>query len=147
MTNTLQGKAALVTGGSQGLGRALGQALAAAGARVVLAARNGGPLAETVAAIRAAGGEAHAVVGDVGAREQTAAIAGQAAALVGPIELLVNNASTLGPQPLRLLQVARRRKRTRRRPLLRPRRRVARSSCALARPHARGSTQAHRRAR
>jgi NAD(P)-dependent dehydrogenase (short-subunit alcohol dehydrogenase family) len=99
----LQGTAALVTGGSRGLGAALGRRLAAAGARVVLVARQAEPLAQVVAEIRAAGGEAHAVVADVAEKEATHAIAGQAAALVGPVELLVNNASTLGPVPLRLL--------------------------------------------
>jgi len=101
--NDLPGKAALITGGSQGLGRALGAALAAAGARVVLVARHAGPLADAVATIRAAGGEAHAIAADVADMDQTAVIAGQAAALVGPIDVLVNNASTLGPVPLRLL--------------------------------------------
>jgi NAD(P)-dependent dehydrogenase (short-subunit alcohol dehydrogenase family) len=99
----IAGKSALVTGGSQGLGRALGQRLAAAGARVVLVARGRAALERAVEEIRAAGGEAHAVVADVGARDATHAIAGQAAALVGPIDILVNNASTLGPVPLRLL--------------------------------------------
>ena len=99
----LKGTAALVTGGSRGLGAALGRRLAAEGARVVLVARHREPLVEVVAAIRAAGGEAHAIVADVADKEATHAIAGQAAALVGPIDLLVNNASTLGPVPLRLL--------------------------------------------
>jgi len=99
----LEGQTALVTGGSQGLGRALGGALAAAGARVVLVARHFEPLATAVAEIRAAGGEAHAIVADVADKDAAAVIAGQAAALVGPIDLLVNNASTLGPVPLRLL--------------------------------------------
>jgi NAD(P)-dependent dehydrogenase (short-subunit alcohol dehydrogenase family) len=99
----LEGKSALVTGGSQGLGRALGRTLAAAGARVVLVARHRDPLAAAVAEIRAAGGEAHAVVADVADKDAATAIAGQAAALVGPVDLLVNNASTLGPVPLRLL--------------------------------------------
>jgi NAD(P)-dependent dehydrogenase (short-subunit alcohol dehydrogenase family) len=99
----IRGQGAMVTGGSRGLGRALGQALALAGARVVLVARHDEPLAQVVAAIRERGGEAHAVVADVADREATYAIAGQAAALVGPIDILVNNASTLGPVPLRLL--------------------------------------------
>jgi NAD(P)-dependent dehydrogenase (short-subunit alcohol dehydrogenase family) len=100
---SLAGKNAVVTGGSQGLGRALGQALARAGARVVLVARHPGPLADAVAEIRAEGGEAHAVLADVADKDAAAAIAGQAAALIGPVDLLVNNASTLGPVPLRLL--------------------------------------------
>src|SRR3954465_12520175 len=99
----LQGQTALITGGSQGLGRALGGALGRAGARVVLVARHFEPLASAVAEIRAAGGEAHAIVADVADKDAAAAIAGQAAALVGPVDLLINNASTLGPVPLRLL--------------------------------------------
>ncbi len=99
----VQGKGAIVTGGSRGLGAALGAALAARGARVVLVARERSALEETVAKIRAAGGEAHAVVEDVGDKEATHRIAGVAAALVGSIDLLVHNASTLGPTPLRLL--------------------------------------------
>src|SRR3954469_11879861 len=103
MRQSIAGQNVLVTGGSRGLGRALGLALARAGARVVLVARHGDELADAVAAIRAAGGEAHAIVADVAARDATHAIAGQAAAAVGPIDILINNASTLGPVPLRLL--------------------------------------------
>jgi len=99
----LTGQNVVVTGGSRGLGRALGAALARAGARVVLVARELGPLATAVAEIRAAGGDAHAVVADVADRDAAHAIAGQAAALLGPIDILINNASTLGPVPLRLL--------------------------------------------
>jgi NAD(P)-dependent dehydrogenase (short-subunit alcohol dehydrogenase family) len=99
----LTGQNVVVTGGSRGLGRALGAALARAGARVVLVARDMAPLATAVAEIRAAGGEAHAVVADVADRDAAPAIAGQAAALTGPIDILINNASTLGPVPLRLL--------------------------------------------
>ena len=102
-SNNFRGTSALVTGGSRGLGRALGQALAAAGARVVLVARDAGPLEEAVAEIQARGGEAYAVTADVGDAGAVHAVAGQAAALVGPVDLLINNASTLGPVPLRLL--------------------------------------------
>ncbi|HSY38012.1 MAG TPA: SDR family oxidoreductase [Polyangia bacterium] len=102
-SRVLRGQTALVTGGSQGLGRALGSALAAAGARVVLVARHFETLATAVAEIRAARGEAHAIVADVADKDAAAVIAGQASALVGPINLLINNASTLGAVPLRLL--------------------------------------------
>ncbi len=99
----LRGAGAIVTGGSRGLGAALGAALAAKGARVVLVARELGPLEQTVARIRTAGGEAHALAEDIGDKTAIHRIAGAAAALVGPIDLLVHNASTLGAVPLRLL--------------------------------------------
>jgi NAD(P)-dependent dehydrogenase (short-subunit alcohol dehydrogenase family) len=56
-----------------------------------------------VAEIRAAGGEAHALVADVSREEAIPPLVGGAAALVGPLDLLVHNASTLGRLPLRLL--------------------------------------------
>lgn len=93
----------LITGASRGLGRALAAALASRGARVVMVARTEGPLEDAVATIRAAGGDAHALVADVGAPGAAARIAGAAAAMVGPIDVLVHNASTLGPVPLRPL--------------------------------------------
>lgn len=99
----VRGSGVVVTGGSRGLGRALGLSLAAAGARVVLVARDPGPLRAAVAEIRRRGGEAHAVVGDVADKDAAYAIAGQAAALAGNVDVLINNASTLGPVPLRLL--------------------------------------------
>jgi NAD(P)-dependent dehydrogenase (short-subunit alcohol dehydrogenase family) len=99
----LRGAGAIVTGGSRGLGAALGKALAARGARVVLVARDRRALDETVAQIAASGGEAHALGEDVGEKDAIHRIAGAASALVGPIDLLVHNASTLGPVPLRLL--------------------------------------------
>lgn len=102
-SSSLRGKTALVTGASRGLGRALTTALAAAGARVVGVARTAGELHAAIAAIRAAGGDAHAIVADVADKDAVARIAGQAAALVGPIDVVVHNASTLGPTPLRLL--------------------------------------------
>lgn len=99
----LAGKAVLVTGGGRGLGAALGRELAARGARVVLTARSRDELEATVAAIRAAGGEAHGLVSDQGDKAAVYPLVGAAAALVGPIDALVLNASTLGPTPLREL--------------------------------------------
>ena len=99
----IRGTAALITGGSQGLGAALGRELARRGARVVLVARHEPALRGVVEDIRATGGEAHALVADVGDKEAIYPLAGAAAALVGPIDLLVHNASTLGPTPLPLL--------------------------------------------
>lgn len=99
----IRGSGALVTGASMGLGASVARALAEAGARVVLVARRPGPLDDVVRSIREAGGEAHALVADVAAKEDTYRIAGASAALVGPVELLVNNASTLGVVPLRPL--------------------------------------------
>lgn len=102
-TSSLSGTSALVTGASRGLGRALLGALAVRGARVVGVARGADELHAAVAAIRAAGGDAHAIVADVAAKDAVARIAGQAAALIGPIDVAIHNASTLGPTPLRLL--------------------------------------------
>jgi NAD(P)-dependent dehydrogenase (short-subunit alcohol dehydrogenase family) len=99
----IQGQAALVTGASRGLGRALAEALAARGARVALVAREVGPLEDVVAGIRAQAGDAHAIAADIADKQAIHRIAGQAAALVGDIGLAIHNASTLGPTPLRLL--------------------------------------------
>ncbi len=102
-TRTLEGKAALVTGASRGLGRALAAALADAGARVVGVARGAAELHDAIAAIRGRGGDAHAIVADIADQDAVARIAGQAGALVGAIDVAIHNASTLGPTPLRLL--------------------------------------------
>ncbi len=99
----IEGQGALVTGASRGLGRALAEALAVRGARVAMVARDVGPLDEAVAAIRARGGIAHAIAGDIGDKDAVHRIAGQAQGLVGEIGIAIHNASTLGPVPLRLL--------------------------------------------
>jgi NAD(P)-dependent dehydrogenase (short-subunit alcohol dehydrogenase family) len=96
----LAGQAALITGGSRGLGRALGLALAARGARVVLVARGASALDDSVRELRARGAQAYGIAADVADKHAVHRIAAEATALVGPIDLLVHNASTLGPVPL-----------------------------------------------
>ena len=90
----------LVTGASRGLGAAVAEALAQRGAAVALVARHEGPLGEVVHRIRARGGTAFPIVADVADKDATHRISGQAAALLGRIDVLINNASTLGPVPL-----------------------------------------------
>lgn len=99
----LQDTSILITGGSRGLGRALGEQVAAAGAKVVLVARGQAELDEVVASIRARGGRAWGIAADVGDMRAIHPLAHQAAVLAGPIDVLVNAASSLGPTPLRLL--------------------------------------------
>jgi NAD(P)-dependent dehydrogenase (short-subunit alcohol dehydrogenase family) len=96
----LKNAAVLVTGASRGLGAALARRLGRSGARLALVARGEPALAEIVREIRAAGGDAHAVPGDVGDKRDAHRIAGAAMALVGPLDVVVHNASTLGPVPL-----------------------------------------------
>jgi NAD(P)-dependent dehydrogenase (short-subunit alcohol dehydrogenase family) len=99
----ISGTATLITGASRGLGEALALELGRQGARLVLVSRRRAALDPVVRRIREAGGEAHALEADLGSKDDIYPLAGAAAALVGPIELLLHNASELGPTPLRLL--------------------------------------------
>ena len=91
MTN-LQGRIALVTGASQGIGRAVALELAHGGATVALAARNEAKLAEAVAEIEAAGGTAAAFALDVASEESIKTGAKTVLERFGKVEILVNNA-------------------------------------------------------
>src|SRR5215471_6593038 len=99
----VNGRSVLITGGSRGLGRALAIGLAERGARVVLVARNELELKETVTMITNRRGVAFGISADVGDKQSIYPIAGEAAALAGPVDVLINNASTLGAVPLRLV--------------------------------------------
>jgi 3-oxoacyl-[acyl-carrier protein] reductase len=89
---SFQGRSALVTGASQGIGRACARALAQAGARVALAARNEGKLNEVAAEIASKGGAAAVFLLDAASEESIKACAKAAVQHFGSIEILVNNA-------------------------------------------------------
>lgn len=90
---SLKDKVALVTGASQGIGRATSLALAEAGAKVAVAARNTEKLASLVTEIAAANGEALAVPMDVADAAQVKAGFQQLLAKFGKLDILVNNAA------------------------------------------------------
>ena len=90
--DNLEGKTALVTGASQGIGRACALALAKQGARIALAARNEAKLEAVAAEINAAGGQARAFVMDVADEASIQSAAKAAIAHFGCVDILVNNA-------------------------------------------------------
>src|SRR5262245_54713533 len=88
----LSGNTAVVTGASQGLGKSIALALAAAGAKVACVARTAEKLAETVSAIAATGGQAEAFPCDVKESAAVDALIDGIAEKWGKIDILVNNA-------------------------------------------------------
>jgi len=98
MQTDMQSARVLITGGTSGLGLALVRELTARGASVAFVART----AERVAAVVREYG-AHGIVGDIARKEDIHRIALQATGVLGGLDVLVNNASDLGPTPLALL--------------------------------------------
>jgi NAD(P)-dependent dehydrogenase (short-subunit alcohol dehydrogenase family) len=93
----LLGQVAIVTGGGRGLGQAIAQSLAEAGAGVVVAARSAAQLAETVALIEQQNGRALAFEVDVTDQKTVHQMMAEVEQTVGAVDLLVNNAGIVTP--------------------------------------------------
>ena len=95
----LGGKVAVITGGSRGLGLQLAEGLGEMGARLVLVARKKNELEQAREHLAAQGYSAAIIVGDIGKAEQAPAIADQAIAAFGGVDVLVNNAGAIWLAP------------------------------------------------
>ncbi|HEX5848216.1 MAG TPA: SDR family oxidoreductase, partial [Rubrobacter sp.] len=94
----LEGKVALITGASQGLGRALALAFAREGARVVVNARSEESVRPIAGEVEEAGGEVLAVAADVSKDSDVKRLVDETVERFGRIDVLVNNAGLLGPR-------------------------------------------------
>jgi gluconate 5-dehydrogenase len=95
----LEGKTALITGGSRGLGLQLARALGEAGAKVVLSARKEGELEEATAELQAAGIDARWIAADCSREEDIRRLADETLQRVGELDILVNNAGAAWGAP------------------------------------------------
>jgi NADP-dependent 3-hydroxy acid dehydrogenase YdfG len=99
-TPSLAGKTAVVTGASSGIGRAIAEALGAAGAHVYLSGRSAQPMEDAKKRIEQRGGRASSVPGDVRDVAQVRALVERAARETGRLDVMVNNAGLSYPAPI-----------------------------------------------
>ncbi len=98
--SALTGKVVLITGASRGLGRALALGFAREGARLSLCARGGAPLTAVADQARALGAAVHTVTADLRSPRDLERLLATTLERFGRIDVLINNASELGPTPL-----------------------------------------------
>jgi NAD(P)-dependent dehydrogenase (short-subunit alcohol dehydrogenase family) len=103
MTQEFNGRVILVTGASRGLGRAMALAFATQGARVALCARGGADLEAVAGEVRRRGAEVLSIAADVASEVDQERLVSLTLERFGHVDVLVNNASSLGPTPLPLL--------------------------------------------
>ena len=100
MAGRLDGKVAIVTGGSRGIGRAIAVALGAEGATLLLAARSPEKLDETANVVRRAGGRAETVVTELTEEDSIRSLVAVARDKFGRLDILINNAGITHSAPL-----------------------------------------------
>jgi NAD(P)-dependent dehydrogenase (short-subunit alcohol dehydrogenase family) len=103
---TLEGKVALVTGASSGIGRATAIELARRGAKVIASARRGAEIETLVAEIKSEGFEATAVVADVNVEQSVIDLVAKTISTYGRIDIAFNNAGTEGALSTRPSRIA-----------------------------------------
>jgi gluconate 5-dehydrogenase len=96
---SLEGKTAVVTGGSRGLGLQMAEALGEQGARVLVSARKQDELDEACAHLAARGVEAHSIAADLSDEAAIGGFAGEAMRVLGQVDILVNNAGATWGAP------------------------------------------------
>jgi NAD(P)-dependent dehydrogenase (short-subunit alcohol dehydrogenase family) len=97
MSRPFDKRTAVVTGGGRGIGRAIAVELAGLGASVALVARSEDELAKTAAMIRDGGGRAEPIPGDLARVGEIPGVVQQITALLGPVDILINNAAVVWP--------------------------------------------------
>jgi NAD(P)-dependent dehydrogenase (short-subunit alcohol dehydrogenase family) len=103
MTHELDDRVIMITGASRGLGRAMALAFAAEGARLSICARGSADLEAVAGEIGRGGSEVLAIAADVGSEVDQERLVSLTLERFGQVDVLVNNASSLGPTPLPLL--------------------------------------------